>query len=136
MSTLFRIHSDLRWLLVAVAVIAVIRLAVALMRRQKYDRSSRVLMLAFSILVDVQVAVGLVYFLWNGFKYDLWPRYRFEHLALMLVAAAIAHLPMRWKNAPDTTRTRNDLLTVIVAMAVIVVAVLVLPGGTDRWQLP
>ncbi len=134
MSTLFRIHSDLRWLLVLVALITVIRLALGLFGRQPYARSSRMLMLAFGILVDVQVLVGLIYFVWNGARDDFWPRYRFEHMAVMLVALFVAHLPVRWRTAPDAIRTRNDLLTVIGVLALVFVGVLVLVGGINRWE--
>ncbi len=134
MSTLFRIHSDLRWLLVAVAVLAAVRLAVGWLRGESpYDRASRILMLLFTIGVDVQVLVGLIYLVWNGIDADYWPRYRFEHLAVMLVAAGVAHLPRRWRSAPAPVRYRNDALTVIAVAVLVFVGVVLLPGGMNRW---
>ena len=134
MSTLFRIHSDLRWLLVMVAILTLARLALGLFGQRPYDKSSRILMLVFGILVDVQVVVGLIYFVWNGARHDFWPRYRFEHMAVMLIALFVAHLPVRWRKAPGAIRTRNELLTVIVVLALIFVGVLVLVGGMNRWE--
>lgn len=134
MSMLFRIHSDLRWIIVLLAIAAIVRLAVGLFGRQKYDRSSRLLTLLFSISVDIQVLIGLIYFIWQGIEYDLWPRERFEHMAVMIVAAIVAHLPARWRNAPELVRYRNDLLVVLATIVIIFVGVVLLPGGTARWE--
>ena len=137
MDTLFRIHSDLRWLIVAVAVLAAIRLAVGWLRRESiYDRASSMLMQLFAIGVDVQVLVGLVYFIWSGLDVEggYWPRERFEHLVVMLIAAGVAHLPRRWRSAPAPLRYRNDALAVIAVLVIVFVGVVLLPGGTNRWK--
>lgn len=134
MSTLYRIHSDWRWIIVVLAIVAAARLAVGLLGRQPYDRSSRILTQLFGISVDIQVLIGLVYFLWQGIENDLWPRYRFEHMVVMIVAAAVAHLPARWRSAPDQIRYRNDLLAVLAAIVLIFIGVLLLPGGMNRWE--
>ena len=134
MSTLFRIHSDWRWLIVLLAVAAVIRLAVGLFGRQEYDRSARILTSLFAISIDIQVLLGLAYMIWQGIENDLWPRYRFEHLVVMVIAAIVAHLPSRWRNAPELTRYRNDLLAVLAVIVIIFVGVVLLPGGVNRWE--
>lgn len=134
MSTLFRIHSDLRWIIVLLAIAAIARLAVGVFARQQYDRSSRLLTLLFSISVDIQVLIGLIYFIWQGIEHSLWPRERFEHMIVMIVAAIVAHLPARWRKAPEATRYRNDLLVVLATIAIIFVGVVLLPGGTARWK--
>jgi hypothetical protein len=124
----------LRWLLVAVAVLAAVRLIVGWLRGESpYDRASRILMLLFTIGVDVQVLVGLIYLVWNGIDADYWPRHRFEHLVVMLVAAGVAHLPRRWRSAPAPVRYRNDALTVIAVAVIVFVGVVLLPGGMNRW---
>jgi hypothetical protein len=133
-TTLFDLHSYLRWLVVLIAVAAIVRLALGLFRKDAYDRSSRVLTLLFSIAIDVQVLVGIVYLIWNGSKYDYWPRERFEHMAVMLGALVLAHLPSRWKNGPSSLRYRNDLLVVVAVLALVFVGVVLLPGGMDRWE--
>lgn len=134
MSTLYRIHSDWRWIIVVLAIVAAARLAVGLFGRQPYDRSSRILMMLFGISIDIQVLIGLVYFLWQGIENDLWPRYRFEHMVVMIVAAFVAHLPARWRSAPDLIRYRSDLLVVLATTVIIFVGVLLLPGGINRWE--
>lgn len=133
MSTLFRAHSDLRWLVVLVGLVLLVRLAIGLAQRQPYDKLARYLMLGFTTLVDIQVLLGLIYFIWNGIDASYWPRQRFEHLVIMLVAAGIAHLPRRWAEAPSLIRYRNNLLVVTATLVMIFVGVIVLIGGMDRW---
>lgn len=133
MNTLFEIHSGVRWLIVLVAVIAVIWLVVRWLQRKPYDRSSSMMMMVFTRLLEIQMLLGVVYLIWNGLDADFWPRYRFEHLAVMLVAVFIAHLPERWKNASDLIRYRNNVMIIVVTLAVIIAGVVLLPG--NRWEM-
>lgn len=134
MDTLLDIHSGVRWLIVLIAVVTFARLAIGYFGRQPYDRSARGLMMLFSTSIDIQVLLGLIYLLWSGIDNDYWPRDRFEHMAVMLVALVIAHLPMRWRKTPDPLRYRNEMMVVLVVLAVIFVGVVTLPGGTARWE--
>lgn len=135
MSTLFDMHSGFRWVVVVIAALTVIRLVIGLLGRQSYDRSSSLLMTLFNTSLDIQGLLGLIYLIWNGIDAGYWPRERFEHLAVTFFAIFIAHLSKRWANAPDAKRYRNDLVVVLVAMALIVIGVLLLPGGSARWEM-
>jgi hypothetical protein len=132
--TLFHIHSGVRWLIVIVAVMTFVRLAIGYFGRQPYDRSARGLVALFSTFIDIQILLGLIYFIWSGIDNDYWPRARFEHMVVMFVAAFIAHLPVRWRKSPDPLRYRNDMLVVLVVLVVVFVGVVLLPGGTARWE--
>ena len=136
MHTLFQIHSDLRWIIVILAAAVIARLALGLIRHTPtYDRLSRGLVAAFSGVIDLQVTLGIIYMIWDGAKYDFWPRYRFEHAVTMLIAAGVAHLTMRWRSSPAPVRYRNELIIVILTLVIIIVGVARLPeiGGTNRW---
>ena len=50
----------------------------------------------------------------------------------MLAAAVVAHLSVRWKNADDTTRFRNNLFLIIASLILVVIGIAVLPGGLSR----
>jgi hypothetical protein len=130
--TLLKIHGDVRWVIVVVAVLALIRLVWGLIREKPYDRMTQRSVMAFSTVLDIEVLLGIVYFTWDGAKYGNWPQYRIEHGITMLIALMIAHLSMRWRRTPAPIRYRNDLATVSVAMLVIIIGVARLPG-LDRW---
>jgi uncharacterized membrane protein YphA (DoxX/SURF4 family) len=50
----------------------------------------------------------------------------------MLVAAAVGHLPSRWKSLDDRTRFRRALYVVLGVLAIVFVGVGRLPGGWTR----
>ncbi len=134
METLLDIHSGVRWLIVIIAVVAAVRLAIGYFGRQPYDRSARSLMMLFTTSIDIQVLLGLIYLVWSGIDDDYWPRARFEHMVIMLVAAFVAHMSMRWRNAPAALRYRNEMLVVLATLAIIFAGVSALPGGTALWK--
>ena len=82
--------------------------------------------------MDLQVTLGIIPLLWNGFMGTGLPRYRLEHGLIMIVAAVVAHLSARWKNADDPTRFRNNSLLIIGSLVSVLIGLLVLPGGLSR----
>ncbi len=129
MEILLTLHSIVRWVIVLVAFAAIIKFGIGAFGNGAFKPMDRGLSSGFSGLMDLQVLLGLIYFLWNGLATSAWPAYRFEHLAVMLVATAVAHLPARWKNAPDKLRFRNALFAVLFALFFVYVGVSVLPEG-------
>lgn len=120
------LHAWTRWLLVVVAVAAIVKLALGLLQKSAFDAWSRRLLLWFAILATIQWVIGLVFFLVLG-QFDL--RYRWEHALILTLAVALAHMPNRWKRADDQTRTRNSLILVIAVLVLVVVGVALLPQG-------
>jgi hypothetical protein len=50
----------------------------------------------------------------------------------MILAAVVAHLPARWKNADARTRFRNNLFAILGSIVLVILGLLVLPGGLSR----
>jgi hypothetical protein len=132
MAFLLTLHSIVRWLIVIVAFAAIIKFAIGAFSKGEFKPMDRGLSSGFSGLMDLQVLLGLIYFLWSGIASSAWPGYRFEHLAVMLVAAVVSHLPARWKKASDRMRFRNALFAVLFALFFVYVGVSRLPGGWTR----
>jgi uncharacterized membrane protein YfhO len=132
------LHSLNRWLIVAVGLAAIVILAVRLANKDSFDGPVRGLTAAFSGLMDLQMLLGLIYFIWNGLAMGMLfafgtplIRHRWEHLFVMVLAVAAAHLPSRWKDEPDQLRLRNTLIAIVISMTLVVVGVLVL--GAQYW---
>ena len=102
MNILIMAHSGLRWLVLLVAVVAIVKFLMGWLRRSPYIGMDRGLMAGFTGLMDLQVALGIIFLLWNGFTGTGFPRFRLEHGLVMIVAAVVAHLSARWKNADDS----------------------------------
>ncbi len=134
MSIILVIHSHFRWLVLLIAVIAVVKFAIGWLRGGAFKGMDRGLAAAFSGAMDLQATLGLIVILWLGFTPDGggFPRYRLEHAFMMILAAVVAHLPARWKNATDTLRFRNTLFCILGALLLVYLGVASLPGGWTR----
>jgi hypothetical protein len=123
---LFEAHSGVRWLVVLVTLIALAWMLVGLLQKRAFDPMARRVMLAFSGLISLQWVLGLVLFLVMG-GFDV--GYRWEHLVTMTIAVGLAHMHNRWKNAADALRYRNNLILILVVLALVFVGVARLPQG-------
>lgn len=129
---IFNAHSYVRWLVLVVVVIAIMKFAWGWLRNSEFKGVDRVLTIAFSLFIDIQAVLGLVYFFWTGFNSDGFPRFRFEHGFAMLLALVCLHLPLFWKNVEDKTRFRNSLIAVLASFLLIFFGISRLPGGLSR----
>jgi uncharacterized membrane protein YphA (DoxX/SURF4 family) len=132
MTILFMAHSGLRYLILLVAAIAVVKFAIGWLQGSEFKGMDRGLTSAFSGLMDLQVTLGLIFLLWDGFTGRGFPLFRIEHAVVMVIAAVVAHLPMRWKNTEPKRRFRNTLFTIIGSLLLVIVGLLMLPGGLSR----
>jgi hypothetical protein len=126
------LHSFVRWIIVLVALVAAIKFALGWRNKARVQKSDRALMSAFSGLVDLQVLLGLILLLGQGMMTPVgFPINRIEHFCFMIVAAIVAHTPMRWRKSDDSTALRNNLLVIVVVLVLIVLGVASLGG--NRW---
>src|SRR3712207_2293270 len=124
------LHSYWRWVVVALAVVAIIRFAISWLRRAPENGMDRALMPAFAGALDLQTLLGITYFIWDGLARNIWPLYRIEHAGTMLIAVAIAHIgTRRWRRAANPIRARNYLLVVVVVFLLIGAGTSRLPQG-------
>ncbi len=123
------IHSVVRWLIVAVSLISLVWFVLVWLRGTGNEKADRGLMAVFSGLIDLQVTIGLILILWSGFAGVGFPRYRIEHAFIMIVAAVIAHLSMRWRNSEVQIRARNNVALIMGVLVIVFVGVLLLPQG-------
>ncbi len=129
MNFLFIAHSYLRWLVLIAALIAVFKFAYSWLRGGEFKGVDRGLASGFSGLLDLQATLGLILMVWSGFAGVGFPMFRIEHATTMIIAAVVAHLPARWKNAADNVRFRNTLFCILGALLLVYVGVMRLPNG-------
>ena len=132
MNILLVIHSHFRWVVLLIAVIAVVKFALGWLRGGAFKGMDRGLAAGFSGSLDLQATLGLILTIWMGVTGGGFPMYRIEHATTMIIAAVLGHLPARWKNAADKTRFRNTLFCILGALLLIYVGVMRLPGGWTR----
>lgn len=132
MDFLLSVHSILRWLIILVAAFALIKYFIGWAANSSFKGMDRGLIAGFSGLMDLQMLLGLVFFLWTGYTGAGFPLYRWEHLGLMFLAAALGHMPRRLKAPGDKQKFLYSLLAILGALVLIFFGVLVLPGGWTR----
>lgn len=132
MAYLLLFHSHMRWLIVLIALLALIKLAVGWLRGAKFGTLDSGLVAGFSGLMDLQATLGAVLLIWNGLAGTGFPMYRIEHAVTMVLAAGVVHLRSRWKKADDQTRFRNFLLLILLSLVLVWAGVARLPGGWSR----
>jgi hypothetical protein len=130
MDILLSIHSIVRWLIVIVGVIALVKFVIGLAQKSAFGKMDRGLSSGFSGLMDLQVTLGLLYFLITGFGGVGFPPYRIEHGVTMLIAAGVAHVPSMFKKAAN--KYAVALGAVVGALVLIYIGVSLLPGGWSR----
>ncbi len=132
MGVLLMIHSIVRWIIVVVAIAAIVKFALGWLQAGRFAGMDRGLSSGFSGLLDLQVLLGILYLLWSGLAGAGFPAFRVEHAVTMFVAAVVGHVPMRWKDAADTPRFRNSLLAIAASLVIIFVGVTLFPSGWTR----
>lgn len=125
MSLLLTIHGELRWLVALAGLIVIIKFLIGWLGKREYKPLDRTLLMVFTILLDINVLLGLIILLFGGgFSGP-----RLEHAVTMLLAVIAAHMTARFRGAPDATRFRNQLLLVVLALAMVLLGVIRLRGG-------
>ena len=118
---LLGIHSGLRWLLIAVTVIALIVTLRSF--RSGGGVLNRIAMLLFRILITLQWLVGLLVLVVQS-PFSL-AGHRIEHAATMTVAMALTHI----FGGRRASRPLVSLILIVVVLALVVLSISRLPQG-------
>jgi predicted membrane channel-forming protein YqfA (hemolysin III family) len=130
MGFLLKSHQHFRWLVVLVAIVAVLGFLVTWLQR-KDSKLDRILMAIFTGCLDLQWLMGAVLFVLTATSSGL-TRKHWEHAFTLTLALVLAHLSAKWKTAPTAIRARNYLFISLGVIALIVAGVAVYPTG---WQM-
>jgi bacteriorhodopsin len=126
-------HAAMRWIVIIIAIIALVRLAMIFMQnKDQFTKGDNTILRLFVILFDTQVLIGIIFLItWAMGKIPL-QSYHWEHLATMLIATALVHVTAKWKQSPAKLRAKNTLIFILIALIVVALGITRLPQG---WQL-
>ncbi len=129
---LFNLHSGVRWIIVLVGVIALVRFAVGMFGKQAYDSIGRVSLSILNVVVTIQFLLGLVLITWKGTLVgtaSYWG-YALGHAIIMVIAiGTIGATGGRVKRATtDEQKWRTGTIGLVAASALIFVGVLAVNG--------
>ncbi len=126
MGMLLTIHGELRWLVVVVAAIVIIKFLIDWLGKKEYASLDRTLLMIYTIVLDINVLLGLILlFFGGGFSGP-----RLEHATTMILAVIAAHMTAMWRRSADSpTKYRNQLLMVLLSLLLVAMGVIRLRGG-------
>lgn len=127
MDILLTIHSIVRWAIIAVAALTIFKFAISWATNASFKGMDRGLASGLSGLMDLQVLLGLIFFVWNGVAVTGFPVYRIFHMLIMLAAAALMHVPSRLKALGDKLRFQYSLFAILGALVLVFVGISILP---------
>jgi len=150
-SAVLLLHSWLRWAVLLLAVLVIVRAWSGLNAHKLWSTADRLGMLFFTIAIDLQTLLGLVLYIGVSpvialaFQ-NLGPAMRngavrffvVEHAIGMLVAVALAHVgSVKVRKAPDA-HTKHRLALTFVALALVVIALSIpwpgMPAGRPLFR--
>ena len=127
---LFKAHSGLRWLVLAVFVITIIKLLITWLGKKEFGKGDNGLLRGTIGLLDLQMLLGLSILIYIIVNTGGPATYQYEHAGTNLVAIILAHLAGKGKDKPGPIRARNAVLFLFVSGALVGLAISRLP---QRW---
>lgn len=95
-------HSGIRWLVVLILVIVLVKYLMGWLGNQKYGDSDKKLWSALNGILGIQFLLGLIFLIMNFQGIFM------EHATIMLLAVLLPGIASsRMKTLPDQTRFRN-----------------------------
>lgn len=136
MTFLFSAHSGFRWLVVLIGVIALVQMILSILGTAASAKRERMLMLVFTISLDIQVTLGIVLLIFDRIAQGAPFTPFIGHVVTLLIALIAGHIfYSRGKKAGEGAQARFYLMGIIVALVLIFLGVIALPGGMARWGM-
>ena len=129
MEVLLTVHSAIRWTVIVIGVLAIVKFAIGWAGNANFKGMDRGLASGFSGLLDAQALFGIVYLIWNGAAGTGFPAYRITHALIMFVAIVLAHVPARLKSLNDKLRFQYSLLAILGSLVLIFISLMWLARG-------
>ena len=125
-------HSMGRWILLALALAALVRCGWVWVRNEARGGIDRVLLTGFAAAMTVQGVLGLVALFGLGALGAGFPLTSIFHGIVTCLAIVVSFLFLRWDDAPVRVQARNSLFSVSGALMCAVIGMSLLPGGLLR----
>ena len=130
MEFILGIHSIVRWIILLVAVVALVKLAYGWLRAGVFDGMDRGLVMGYSGLLDLQALVGFILLFGNGFLLgEGFPMPRILHGIVMILAVITGHLAGRGKSDPAKARYRRALAAIAGSLVLVLIGIIIIASA-------
>ena len=127
-------HSGIRWLVVLLGVIALVRFAVGYARGDKYGEQEQYVWTALIMTVRLQFVLGLIVLIWGIASQfgSAWIRIAGEHAFVNILAiAALEISSARAKRSPDA---KQQFMTALIGILVAAVLIFIGVARVSGWS--
>lgn len=115
------IHGELRWIIVVVAAVVIVKFLIGWLGKRDYKQLDRSLLIGYTSLMDINLLLGLILL----FTYGLSATHWIEHAVTMILAVAAAHMTAIWRKSTDSpSKFRNQLLMVFLSLLLVLAGVI------------
>ena len=125
-------HSMGRWVLLALALIAIVRCGWVWAHNGTHGRLDRVVLTGFAGAMTVQGGLGLVILFGFGTLGAGFPLTSIVHGITTCIAIIISFQFLRWNDASSVVQARNSLFSIGGALICAVIGMSLLPEGLAR----
>jgi heme A synthase len=124
------IHGYFRWLVLAVALIALLKFVIGWLGKGKVTPLDQTLGRVFAIVMTIQLVLGVLNLLGYVLAGAFNPKGQIEHAVYGLLATGMSHaLPLRKTERPDSARFMMSAVFVLLSLAMLLFSVIRLRGG-------
>jgi hypothetical protein len=127
MGIVLMLHSLWRWVVVLVALVALVRFGLGWLQRKNPELLDRRLTLAFTTVIDIQVLLGILVLALQAVGGTL-RMPAIEHAGVMILVAILAHATALWRTRDENAVLRNNFLDVVAVLILIVIGVSIVNG--------
>jgi hypothetical protein len=129
MQILITIHGLLRWVLVILGIVVLVRYAIGWLSKRPFTNLDRQLGVAYAGVMTLQFVLGLINLALMAINGRFSPAIHIEHAFYGLLATAFAHMTAMFKNQPDEKRFRNAFFLVVLSLIMVFLSVSRLRGS-------
>ena len=120
-------HDGIRWIVVLLILIVLIKSLVGWLGKQSYTKLDRQLWMGLVNAVGIQFILGLVILIWRMIDFGF-IRTHWEHAVTNIIAVGVIMYAARFKKLEDILHHRNKFFAVLASTLLIFVAVSTVNG--------
>ncbi|HHY54697.1 MAG TPA: hypothetical protein GYA08_04600 [Chloroflexi bacterium] len=117
------LHNIMRWVVLVLAVYALVRMYRGLFSKGHFVEGDRKALSWFSISLDIQLLLGLVLYIGGRWWQNSIRFFAMEHIAIMIVAVVLAHLAVVFSKRAEASASKFKRGAIYATLAVLAVLV-------------
>lgn len=117
------LHNIMRWVVIVMAVYALVRMYKGVFGKGEFVESDRKALSWFAISMDIQLVLGLVLYIAGSWWANSIRFFAMEHIGIMIIAVVLAHLAVIFSKRAQTAASKFKRGAIYATLAILAVLV-------------